>query len=677
MSLSRASGPLNKAYAVSFPPNPLRRHTRGKRGRHVSQLDDSNWALKRRSVVQEREKRERAMNKRFKQRGARGADFKKLRGAERTAAIEKLAHHRRVTTTTVGGDVPVAQMSRRTRKTLEGFGMLPTFHRPTIPWNRHKNGKHKTGSIGKPAFNLLAAMARFRRDGTLPPVSVEEFKAAATTGVNQKQYKKMLSALLMIGGVESNPGPKQCPNVGLEQLLGRHRRIKGKRVLVCRLCGMRLLRGDNEPGYGDHPGTLHSLPGKKTVEEVLKEPPPLTHKEGKQIVSEEDSDSSSESEVESVLDPVVGGLDLPSEPCSSSSVGSSCCDEPLVTGAQKFVAEPSTSSSDALSCYGEPLAVVANMFASPIDLKGDHSFEKGLRKRHRGSVKTHSEREKSRDRRAALAAEKVPKDVKQFEREFDAASDKGKKAAKKKGGAEKPKEEEKKEEVVHCLEGHPISPEDMAIVSGNLVSMPGWTCRVDGHRPVARHPLHSVDPRTWFCWDVNVHSTEVTQVYGGERRVATDRNVLEIKSSMKVVELDVSTREPRYGRSWIWYTFAAWLLYTVIAIAIAPLSVWVMAPVPLVVPSCVLVVALRPGRRVRKYLTYAPHLLSCVLKEYDRHTSKLTVRQSLRSKILRMSSLPIIDKQSAQIIAGTEEIVAHLVASDNYFWARALTMQQP
>lgn len=76
---------------------------------------------------------------------------------------------------------------------------------------------------------------------------------------------------------------------------------------------------------------------------------------------------------------------------------------------------------------------------------------------------------------------------------------------------------------------------------------------------------------------------------------------------------------------------------------------------------------LRCARSVRVRVTYCPHLVTSILTEYDRGTNPDVVRSTMRAKIRRLACLPLRDVDVATIYAGTEVVTSRLIEKESFF----------
>jgi len=197
----------------------------------------------------------RSTAKAFALRGFKGKGFLKLDGAERLERMKAAARKERVV---AGAEGTSNQL--RTFMREEGIGMSSSTH-PTLPWNS-RSGK-RTKKVALPTarpFHLAAAVARFKRTGDLPSVPVKDVKAANADGVDGRVLKRMISAMLLKSGLETNPGPPKRDMLGEPECCYSGMRIKGDRVrlrnrliLVCTKCPANLQEVVGQTGL--HPGT--------------------------------------------------------------------------------------------------------------------------------------------------------------------------------------------------------------------------------------------------------------------------------------------------------------------------------------------------------------------------------------------------------------------------------------
>ncbi len=157
--------------------------------------------------------------------------------------------------------------------------------------------------------------------------------------------------------------------------------------------------------------------------------------------------------------------------------------------------------------------------------------------------------------------------------------------------------------------------------------------------------------------------------YVGERRLATARNVVELKKKMKVCQIRAVVRTYR-----IWPSIFAMVAATATSAGLMFYSQLLAGLCFSSVTSGVLayacyVLAFRRSRAV--YVAYIPHLVSAVLTEYDRGTNATAARATIRQKIRHLACMPIPDHSAAELIHGSEAVVMSLLESEDFFSTEA------
>lgn len=169
--------------------------------------------------------------------------------------------------------------------------------------------------------------------------------------------------------------------------------------------------------------------------------------------------------------------------------------------------------------------------------------------------------------------------------------------------------------------------------------------------------------------------------YKGERRIATDRNVDEIKAAISLQKIYLSRGSLR------WYAYPLYLLVVSAQFALthfttrpevlgmcvkykctmgfytAP-SVWAVATVPLVILSFIMITRLR---KCDETVLVCPHMVACALSEFANGTGKAAAKESARLKLMRLACLPIPDQIRSQVTSGSEELVLFLVERNHFF----------
>jgi hypothetical protein len=76
-------------------------------------------------------------------------------------------------------------------------------------------------------------------------------------------------------------------------------------------------------------------------------------------------------------------------------------------------------------------------------------------------------------------------------------------------------------------------------------------------------------------------------------------------------------------------------------------------------------------------VNYIPHLVACVLHEYDRGTNAVAARSTLRQRLRRLAAFPLAAVDHDKFLAGTEEICMQMLSDDLFFWAGATCFTPP
>lgn len=140
-------------------------------------------------VERERRRREASSARSYALRGLKGGTFDKASGSERRELQVAAARRSRART---GGEGKSREVQRFMRE--EGVGTLGS--RPVLPWNKRTSGGRASRAPPQPRpFNLVSAVAKFRRDGTLPVLKAEEIETLPASGAEPRTLRRMLQAL--------------------------------------------------------------------------------------------------------------------------------------------------------------------------------------------------------------------------------------------------------------------------------------------------------------------------------------------------------------------------------------------------------------------------------------------------------------------------------------------------
>lgn len=205
----------------------------------------------------------------------------------------------------------------------------------------------------------------------------------------------------------------------------------------------------------------------------------------------------------------------------------------------------------------------------------------------------------------------------------------------------------------HPLNGHNISEEDCVQIMSRLVGK-----------------------------DIEYSEIAIEEIivpYAGERRLATSRNVQEIKKGFHARQMSVYQTPPTSYREAFVATISA--LATIGGAASFFFRMNVLYGLcAAVIVSAVLTWHFSTFKdpHVRTFsVPFVPHLVSSVMAEYDRGTNATAARSTLRQKMRRLASLPIPDEDALKFIAGSELICEQLLTHEDFFWEGAACFRQP
>jgi hypothetical protein len=184
--------------------------------------------------------------------------------------------------------------------------------------------------------------------------------------------------------------------------------------------------------------------------------------------------------------------------------------------------------------------------------------------------------------------------------------------------------------------------------------------------------------------------------YAQERRQLTQRGVPEVKASFDLVQMKAQVVVSHDNLALLFalflfpaYLYAAWVMHTVLS------NFWVLVEdirseistdhygpyeprvinlFPFTAPfmligacCCVYWFYKKISIPSTVYLCYAPHLVTCLINEFDRGTSRDVVASTIRMKLKRMSAFPTPDVDAVQIIEGTERVVMLALERKHFF----------
>jgi len=164
--------------------------------------------------------------------------------------------------------------------------------------------------------------------------------------------------------------------------------------------------------------------------------------------------------------------------------------------------------------------------------------------------------------------------------------------------------------------------------------------------------------------------------YAGEKRILTNRNVLEVKAPLELRYFDYSTKTWSIDR----LRLCLGLFYAAYwPIMVACGCPFVIASIASIMSLLLIVTWSGNIHRFEQYfcVNYSPHIVSTIVSEYDAGTNDVAVLSTIRMKMRRLSALPLGQEDHLSIIAGSELMCLQLISKSPFFWARAASFRQP
>lgn len=264
-----------------------------------------------------------------------------------------------------------------------------------------------------------------------------------------------------------------------------------------------------------------------------------------------------------------------------------------------------------------------------------------------------------------------------------------------------------------CLKGTLLVLADRIAVSAEATRhhtsrFPSWF--ISGMQSRKFGPLF-----TRVCAEVHISHKIYDKEYTTDDRIASNRNVEEIKESLRLAEMATTISM----RPWLALTYTltnyALVQGTMCGIAVTVARLLKLSSefravarralirgVNKVVPTIFarteqrdwsrvpfylfagisLIHLVSSALRLREllessttYITYCPHMVTCVMLEYDRGTNADAVRTTIAGKCRRLASLPIPAEDMVAISRGTEIVTARLLESESFFTEEAVCMR--
>jgi len=179
---------------------------------------------------------------------------------------------------------------------------------------------------------------------------------------------------------------------------------------------------------------------------------------------------------------------------------------------------------------------------------------------------------------------------------------------------------------------------------------------------------------------------EVVVNYEGDRRLLTSRNVLEIKEPFRAKH--VWATGYKWNKAIVAFIIAIavaafvavqaalwWLVSTEVAFAMGWMPYIPLGTLTICVPTVAAIVILFTRRTMHVY--YVPHLVSCLLLDFDRNVDHKTVVTNMRTKFRRFSGFPLPDEDAVPFMIGTEDITMYMMVTQDFYKGRARCFMQP
>lgn len=584
-------------------------------------LSDDRHAQRRAGVSRDRQRQANSDAKHFSLRGFSGKGFQDLRGPERQLAMVRAARRARINSGTDG-------LSRRERQFRVDEGLLGPTNRPSQPWTK-RTGKKKNNKVAPPPpFSLRNAVARFKRTGDLPTVPLQIVQEADSTGVDGRVLRRMISAMLLAAGVEPNPGPmdqfgeEACRYSG-QVIQGEWVPGKGKKrkTLVCSACPAILEPVRGSSSKGRHPPAYvdGGVPNSSAAHAGKPAPvtrPPVIIRRPSAPTHDEENDEFYQSQGDSKPIELPAAAPAPLPPNGPGSRATGVAAPPCAVPSVTQARPSLLASSSSLPALSSslPVAQVPPRSASTKDPPGGPP-----------TILMPVTPPNSPSNNGGPKMRRYPEPPKVVSGPLPL--------------------------IEHKLLGHNISGRDKEAIMSRLAGV--------------------------FVHRSEITTDEIIVDYKGERRLAPNRNVIEIKQGFKAVELTCDAPMP-------WVNFTALLLIggfcTIFTLLCKRYVPWV-SNYPMVAAgffTAAYLVVRWFGRLTRRYVVdYVPHVVSAVMSEYDRGTNATAARATIRQKVRRLASLPLPDEDALKFIVGSELVCEQLLMNEDFFWEGAASFRRP
>lgn len=161
--------------------------------------------------------------------------------------------------------------------------------------------------------------------------------------------------------------------------------------------------------------------------------------------------------------------------------------------------------------------------------------------------------------------------------------------------------------------------------------------------------------------------------YCGEHRLAPNRNVNELKLDMIVDTIHVQ-RNVWDSKFFVFLgcVLSAFLSASLCYVCFDLRSFFVCLFTIISILAYVIVVKTPAPyswkNRQHLYIPFIPHLVSCIVAEYDRHTNIEVFRSTVSQKIRRLAMCPIPDRDHINLVTGTIEVAETVIQRMDFFW---------
>lgn len=204
-------------------------------------------------------------------------------------------------------------------------------------------------------------------------------------------------------------------------------------------------------------------------------------------------------------------------------------------------------------------------------------------------------------------------------------------------------------------------------------------------------------PKKWRKWKTSMEEFDLE--YSGEKRLVTNRGVQEVKAPMKLARLSASYGKPSLVTE-IAMLFWVFQVAAILALVFRPCPQlvdnfveavvqeyharqygWVLNYLQVMDCYNVLMMIIftlsgniyrlinhyYSGRKRSVVITFVPHLVSCIVSEYDRGTNSVAVKSTIRQRLRRNACLPVPAEDALILYDGTELVAEYLLEKNNFF----------